>query len=74
MKREKNLEARQKELKQKAKREAAQKKGQATEETHDANADMPEIEEAFFKAVNLDPNADDSAAPPADPEGDNAAE
>merc|ERR1711988_1306119 len=62
MKREKNLEARAKELKQKAKKQAAAKKEQANEEAHDANADMPEVEKAFFDAVGL---SADGAAPDA---------
>ena len=43
MKREKNLEARSKELKQKAKRDAALKKDQTSDGAQDANADMPEV-------------------------------
>eukprot|EP01046_Picozoa_sp_COSAG06_P047040 COSAG06_NODE_6764_length_2793_cov_1.580549_4_plen_151_part_00 len=63
MKREKNLEARAKELKQKAKKEAAAKKEQSSEEAHDANADMPEVEKAFFDAVGLSADGDAPEAP-----------
>jgi len=69
MKREKNLEARQKELKQKAKKEAAAKKDAAgAEEQHDANADMPEVEDAFYKLVGIASDGGDASPPPAAPE------
>ena len=63
MKREKNLEARAKELKQKAKKEAAAKQEQSNEEAHDANADMPEVEKAFFDAVGLSADGEAPEAP-----------
>jgi len=65
MKREKNLEARQKELKQKAKKEASNKKELASEEVIDANADMPEVESAFFAAVGIS-NGESGGPPPGD--------
>ena len=63
MKREKNLEARQKELKQKAKKDAAAKKDASADDQHDANADMPEVESAFFEAVGMT-SADGGGPPP----------
>ena len=69
MKREKNLEARAKELKQKAKKEAAAKKEQSTEEAHDANADMPEVEKAFFEQVGLSADGEAGDAPEDEEEG-----
>lgn len=68
MKREKNLEARAKELKQKEKRERAQKEQQSAEETHDANADMPEVEKAFFDAVGMSADGEAPDAPGDDDE------
>ena len=68
MKREKNLEARAKELKQKEKRERAQKEQQSAEETHDANADMPEVEKAFFAAVGMSADGEAPDAPGDDDE------
>ena len=72
MKREKNLEARAKELKQKAKKEAAAKKEQSTEEAHDANADMPEVEKAFFEQVGLSADGEAGDAPEDEEEGGEA--
>jgi len=72
MKREKNLEARSKELKQKAKRDAALKKDQTSDGAQDANADMPEVEQSFFEAVGMHEAAAGSASrnPPAPVDGD----
>lgn len=60
-----STEARQKELKQKAKKEASNKKELASEEVIDANADMPEVESAFFAAVGIS-NGESGGPPPGD--------
>ena len=51
-----------KELKIKAKKEAAAR-AEATDDSHDANADMPELESAFYASVGM--GSDDIPAPPA---------